>query len=46
VSREKIMAELRAVLTPEQIELLRERRSQRIEKMRGHLETRLQNRGE
>ena len=46
VSRAKIMAELRSVLNPEQIELLRERRAQRIEKMRGRLETWLQNRGE
>ena len=46
VSRAKIMAELRSVLNPKQIELLRERRAQRIEKMRGHLETWLQNRGE
>ena len=46
VSRAKMMAELRAVLNPEQIELLRERRTQRIEKMRGRLETWLQNPGE
>ena len=46
VSRAKIMVELRAVLNSEQIELLRERRAQRTEKMRGRLETWLQNRGE
>ena len=46
VLRAKMMAELRAVLNPEQIELLRERRAQRTEKMRGRLETWLQNRGE
>jgi len=46
VSRAKMMAELRAVLNPEQIELLRERRAQRTEKMRGSLETWLHNPGE
>ena len=46
VLRAKMMAELRAVLNPEQIELLRERRAQRTEKMRNRLETWLQNRGE
>ena len=44
VSRAKMMAELRAVLNPEQIELLREQRAQRIQKMRDRLETSLQNR--
>jgi Spy/CpxP family protein refolding chaperone len=42
----KMMAELRSVLNPEQIELLRELRAQRTEKMRGRLETWLQNRVE
>jgi Spy/CpxP family protein refolding chaperone len=46
VLKAKIMAELRAVLNPEQIELLRERRAQRTERMRGRLETWRQNRGE
>lgn len=46
VLRAKMMAEIRAVLNPEQIDLLRERRGQRTEKMRGRLETWLQNRGE
>jgi Spy/CpxP family protein refolding chaperone len=46
VLRAKMMGELRAVLNPEQIELLRERRAQRTEKMRGRLETWLQNPGE
>ncbi len=44
VLRAKMMAELRAALNPEQIELLRERRAQRIQKMRDRLETSLQNR--
>jgi len=44
VSRAKMMAELRAGLNPEQIELLRELRAQRIQKMRDRLETLLQNR--
>jgi Spy/CpxP family protein refolding chaperone len=44
VSRAKMMAELRAGLNPEQIELLRELRAQRIQKMRDRLETSLQNR--
>jgi Spy/CpxP family protein refolding chaperone len=46
VLRAKMMAELRAVLNPEQIELLRERRAQRTEKMRNRLEIWLQNRSE
>lgn len=46
ISRAKMIAEIKAVLNPEQIELLRERRTQRIEKMRGRLETWLQNPGE
>jgi Spy/CpxP family protein refolding chaperone len=46
VLRAKMMAELRTVLNPEQIELLRERRAQRTEKMRNRLETWLQNRSE
>ena len=46
VLRAKMMTELRAVLNPEQIELLRERRAQRTEKMRNRLETWLQNRSE
>jgi len=43
VLRAKMMVELRAVLNPEQIELLRERRARRAERMRGRLETWLQN---
>ena len=46
VLRTKMMVELKAVLNSEQIELLRDRRSQRTEKMRGSLETWIQNRGE
>jgi Spy/CpxP family protein refolding chaperone len=46
VSRARMMAELRAVLNPEQIDLLRERRAHRTEKIRGRLETWLQNRVE
>jgi Spy/CpxP family protein refolding chaperone len=46
VLRAKMMVELRAMLNPEQIELLRERRAQRTEKMRGRWESWLQNPGE
>jgi Spy/CpxP family protein refolding chaperone len=37
------MTELRAVLTPEQKELIKERRGQRAEKMKERLETWLEN---
>jgi Spy/CpxP family protein refolding chaperone len=43
VLRAKIMTELRAVLTPEQKELIKERRGQRAEKMKERLETWLEN---
>ena len=38
VSRAKMMAEMKTVLTPEQIELLKERRSQRIEKLKNRFD--------
>lgn len=38
VSRAKMMAEMKTVLTPEQIELLEERRSQRIEKFKNRFD--------
>ena len=43
VLRAKIMTELEAVLTPEQKELIKERRGQRAEKMKERLETWLEN---
>jgi len=43
VLRAKMMTELRAVLTPEQKELIKERRAQRAEKMKQRLETWLEN---
>ena len=42
VSRAKMMAELKAVLTPEQLESLKERKAQRIERMRHRFKTRLE----
>lgn len=43
VLRAKMMTEMRAVLTPEQKELLKERRAQRAEKMKHRLDTWLEN---
>ena len=43
VLRAKVMTELTAVLTPEQKELIKERRGQRAEKMKERLETWLEN---
>ena len=39
VLKAKMMAELKAVLTPEQLESLKERKAQRIERMRHRFET-------
>jgi protein CpxP len=46
VLRAKMMTELKAVLTPEQKELIKERRGQRAEKMKQRLETWLENPGQ
>lgn len=43
VLRARMMTELKAVLTPEQKELIKERRAQRAEMMKERLETLLQN---
>jgi Spy/CpxP family protein refolding chaperone len=43
VLRAKMMAELKAVLTPEQLELLKERRAQKLGRMKHCLENRLEN---
>ena len=43
VLRAKMMTEMRAVLTPEQKELIKERRAHRAEKMKQRLETWLEN---
>jgi Spy/CpxP family protein refolding chaperone len=46
VSRGKMMSELKAVLTPEQMALLKERKVQRMERKKARLGARLENLGE
>ena len=46
VSRGKMMSELKAVLTPEQMALLKERKAQRMERRKARLGARLENLGE
>jgi Spy/CpxP family protein refolding chaperone len=46
VSRGKMMSELKAVLTPEQMALLKERKAQRKERIKARLGARLENRSE
>jgi len=46
VSRGKMMSELKAVLTPEQMDLLKERRVQRKDRIKARLGARLENLGE
>ena len=42
----KMRAEMKAVLTPEQLAFLKERKAQRIERMRHRIDSRLENRAE
>jgi Spy/CpxP family protein refolding chaperone len=42
----KMRAEMKAVLTPEQLEFLKERKAQRIERVRHRIDSRLENKAE
>jgi Spy/CpxP family protein refolding chaperone len=46
VSRGKMMSELRAVLTPEQMALLKERKAQRMERIKARIGAHLEKLGE